>query len=39
MVDTGAIPTTSTPTSSSARIAADIEKFTRVVKAAGVELE
>ncbi len=39
MVDTGAVPTTNTPDEFKRRIAADIEKFTRVVKAAGIKLE
>jgi tripartite-type tricarboxylate transporter receptor subunit TctC len=39
MIDTGAVPTSSTPEEFSARIAADVEKFTRVVRSSGIKVE
>jgi tripartite-type tricarboxylate transporter receptor subunit TctC len=39
MIETGAVPTTNTPDEFKRRIEADVEKFTRVVKTAGIKLE
>ena len=39
MIETGAVPTSTTPEEFSARIAADVEKFTRVVKSSGIKVE
>ena len=39
MTDVGLVPTTSTPEEFAARIRADIEKFSRVVKASGIKVD
>lgn len=39
MIETGSVPTTTTPDEFKRRVEADVEKFTRVVKAAGIKLD
>jgi tripartite-type tricarboxylate transporter receptor subunit TctC len=39
MIETGAVPATNSPDEFRRRIEADVDKFTRVVKAAGIKLE